>query len=410
MRPFVRYCGPPLGIAALLVGVQGADARTSYLQQCLAPDATDRLRLEACAFAGRDDALGAPDRAAALARRAETILAKINKERNRFDLRDMARADLVVARRLMPDDPDIQRLYIALNEHWTGKTEDQLAAVNTVIASEGEDSGLLLKRSVAHFRRGALEKALADVKRAIELDARNVDAYIVEGQILTGMLRNTESVAAFSKAIELAPDRQDIKLQRMGPALASQQFEIARDDGQAALTGAQAKAHLWDILGVADYMLQDYKAAEAAFVEHFKLERSAMRVLVWRFLAASRAGTADIAGAAEQAAQLGERWPSAVFRYFAGTGSEADVMAQAAASPVELRPARISQAHFYIGEWNLLMGGPRAAAREHFAAVVAAGFVFGTAMETSLGEQTAINENSILEVSAATARLKEMAQ
>lgn len=410
MRHFVRFWAPSLGIAAVAVCVQVAEARTSYFQQCLAPDATDRLRLEACAFAGRDDALGAPDRAVALARRAETLLAKIDKERNRFDLRDMARADLVAARRLAPGDPDIQRLYIALNEHWSGKTDDQLAAVNTVIASEGEDSGLLLKRGVAHFRRGALEKALADVKRAIELDASNVDAYILEGQILTGMLRNRESVAAFSKAIELAPDRQDIKLQRMGPALASQQFGIARDDGRAALTGARAKAHLWDILGAADYVLQDYKGAEIAFIEHFKLERSAMRVLVWRHLAACRAGTADTAGAAEQAAQLGERWPSAVFRYFAGTGSEAEVVAQAKASPVELRPARISQAHFYIGEWNVLTGGPRAAVQEHFAAVVAAGFVFGTAMDTSLGEQTAINENSILEVSVATARLKEISQ
>ncbi|MBV5324596.1 MAG: hypothetical protein J0626_04630, partial [Rhodospirillaceae bacterium] len=124
----------------LFAGMAPARALPDYLTLCQAADATDRLRIEACGFAGQDKARS-----------------QLKKQPRRHELRDLARADFTEARRLDPENTDIQRLYVAFNNHWSGETDDQLAAVNSLIAAEGEDASLLLQRGTAAFRRGKNE-------------------------------------------------------------------------------------------------------------------------------------------------------------------------------------------------------------------------------------------------------------
>ena len=383
-------------------------AKTDYLALCRAQDATDRLRVEACGFAGHDKALPPADRATALARRGETLVAQVKKRRGTFELREMARADFEEARRLAPDDHDIQRLYIAFNSHWSSDTGDQIATINNLIASTGEDAGLLLQRGIAALRRGEHEKALADVQRSIALDDKNSEAYRVAGLILTTLLRNEESVAAYSAAIALAPDDAQLRFDRMGPALAAQQFTLAREDGDAVLDQKFPNAPFWEIRGAAKYMLRDYASAAGDFAHDFKIDRQSVRLLVWKFLTEYRAGKADTASASAKAREFGDQWPSAAFRFFAGEGKAADVIAQAEAAVPELRAARVSQAKFYVAEWGLMTGAPLDEVRRYFADVTAIGFKFGNVQSMALDEPVMINEHCILEMSLAVARLKEL--
>jgi tetratricopeptide (TPR) repeat protein len=392
----------------IILGAVPALAKTDYLAVCRAQDATDRLRVEACGFAGHDNALQPADRAMALARRGEALSAQAKKRRGLFELREMARADFEEARRLAPDDLDIQRLYVAFNSHWSSDTSDQIAAINNLIAGAGEDAGLLLQRGTAALRRGEHEKALADVQRSIELDDKNSEAYRVAGLILTTLLRNEESVAAYSAAIALAPDDAQLHYERMGPALASQQFALAREDGDAVLDQKFSNAPFWEIRGAAKYMLKDYASAAGDFVHDFKLDRQSVRLLVWKFLADYRAGKVDIASASVKAREFGDQWPSAVFRYFAGEGKAADVIVQAEAAVPELRATRLSQAKFYVAEWGLMAGAPPDEVLQHFEDVTATGFQFGNVQTTALGEQVMINDHCILEMSLAVARVKEL--
>ena len=403
--PTARYL---LATILLFSGLSPASALPDYLALCQAADATDRLRIEACGFAGADKERPPEERALALARRAETFAAQLKKQPRRHDLRDMARADFTEARRLDPENTDIQRLYVVFNSHWSGETDDQIAAVNSLIAAEGEDATLLLQRGIAAYRRGKNEDALADIQRSIALDGSNPEAHRLAGTVLTTLLRNPESVAAFSKAIELTPDDPQLYFERMGPALASQQFELARDDGNEVLEEHFSTMMFWEVRGAANYMLEDYPAAARDFAHDFGIDRQAVRLLVWQFLADLRAGDVEAADAAARAKELQGQWPSAVFAHFAGTASAADVIAQAVKSPPEIRTARVAQAKLYIAEWGLLSDAPKKMVADYFAEVVEAGYSFGAVNGTSLGEPVMINDHDILEVSLAVARLKEL--
>jgi tetratricopeptide (TPR) repeat protein len=389
-----------------------AKAQTDYLALCRADDVTDRLRVEACGFAGRDEALPAEARADALSRRAQVIAGVIAgqaKGDSGFALRDLARADFEEALRLAPENTDIKRRYLAFNNHWTGKADVQLATANALLTENGEDPEALLQRGLAYMRKGDNAKALADVMKSAELNPTNVDTFIAMGQLLTNMMRNEESYQAYTKALELAPTRDEIRLHRMGPALVAQHFEAVREDGDVALRGKFAMTHLWDVRGAANYMLQDYKTAAGDFAEQLKLDRLGVRALVWRFLAQYRAGTADKDEAADNARELGDHWPSSVFAFFAGNAAEGDIFAQIDQSPAELRATRIAQAHFYIAEWGLLTQAPPGSVKQHLLALRDAGIAFGMVQTTLMGEPAVMNDNNILEMSVGTARLGEIA-
>ncbi|WP_374377668.1 tetratricopeptide repeat protein [Dongia sp.] len=408
----IRYCR--LSGAFLLLCIfsvfdaRHSAAKSNYLALCWAADATDRMRVEACGFAGHDRALSDEDRALALARRSDTIVGQLKHEPRRSDLRAIVRTDLEEARRLAPENPDVQRSYIAFNSHDPGTIDNQLAAIDSLIGQGDESAEILLQRGIAYFQQGQNEKALADVTKATKLDPHNVDALMTAGQILTTLMRNDESVAAFTQALALAPNRNDIRLQRIGPAVASQQFEVAKEDGELGLTGDFAKARIWDLRGVAHYALGDYKAAAADFATQLQLDNLTSRAVIWQFLAEFRAGTADASTASAKARELGAQWPSAVLAYFAGLGDLSTVFAQAGDSPKELREVRAAQAHFYIAEWALLTRGGPGLVREHLAASEKAGMTFGTA-QTLVGETPVfINDNNILEMSMTAARLREV--
>ncbi|MBI2253747.1 MAG: hypothetical protein HYU58_03925 [Proteobacteria bacterium] len=397
----------PFLLAGPIAGL--AQAQTDYLSLCRAQDATDRLRVEACGFVGRDEALAPEVRADALAHRAQAISGQLKGDGGSLVLRKLAQADFEEALRLAPNDLDIKRRYLAFNNHWTGKADEQVATANALLAENADDPDALLQRGLAYVRKGDNERALADVIKASELDPKSVEAFATMGQILTNMMRNEESYQAYSKALELAPTRDEIRLWRMGPALVSQHFEAAREDGKVALGGQYATAHLWDVRGAANYVLQDYKAAAGDFSEQLKLDRLGVRALVWRFLAQYRDGAADKGEAAEKAKELNKNWPSAVFAFFAGTATEADIFTQIEQAPVELQATRIAQAHFYIAEWGLATSAPATSIKAHLVAVRDAGLAFGMAQTTLLGEPAVVNDNDILEMAVGAARLQEMA-
>jgi tetratricopeptide (TPR) repeat protein len=408
LLPFPAHSFASVLIAFLALAPASSQAQTDYLALCRAEDVTDRLRVEACGFAGHNESLTAEERADALSRRALVISGQLEGDGRNFALRELARSDFEEALRLAPNDTDLKRRYMTFNNHWTGKAEAQLATANALLAEDGSDSEALLQRGLVYMRKGDNEKALADVTKASELDPKNVEAFTALGQILTNMMRNEESYLAYSKALALAPARVEIRLHRMGPALVSQHFTSVRDDGNAALRGKFAKAHLWDIRGAANYVLQDYKTAAEDFSAQLKLDQAGVRSLVWRYLAQYRGGMADESEAVAKAKELGDHWPSAVFAFFAGNAAEADIFAQIAQSPAELQTTRNAQAHFYIAEWGILTKASTSSIRAHLIAVRDAGVAFGMAQTTLMGQPAVVNDNNILEMSVGAARLREV--
>ncbi len=92
--------------------------------------------------------------------------------------------------------------------------------LSAVLALSGCSSGLMrddditpekhadiyIQLAVGHMREGKLETALGKVQRAIEINAKDPNAYNVQGLIYNRIGENGKAEESFKRAIELSPD------------------------------------------------------------------------------------------------------------------------------------------------------------------------------------------------------------
>lgn len=85
-------------------------------------------------------------------------------------------------------------------------------AINKAVSLAPKSSGVYVARGVGNYYLpsqlgGGAEVAIADFRKAIELDARNTDAYLWLGLALRKENKDPEARQAFSKALQLDPNR-----------------------------------------------------------------------------------------------------------------------------------------------------------------------------------------------------------
>src|SRR5215469_3524971 len=85
-------------------------------------------------------------------------------------------------------------------------------AINKAVTLSPKSSNVYVARGVGNYYLpaqlgGGAEAAIADFRKAIELDAKNADAYLWLGLALRKENRDAEARQAFSKTLELNPNR-----------------------------------------------------------------------------------------------------------------------------------------------------------------------------------------------------------
>jgi tetratricopeptide (TPR) repeat protein len=85
-------------------------------------------------------------------------------------------------------------------------------AIDTAITKDPRSSAAYMARGVGNYYLpaalgGGVELAIADMRKAIELDPKNADAYLWLGLALRKQNKNADARGAFSKALELNPRR-----------------------------------------------------------------------------------------------------------------------------------------------------------------------------------------------------------
>jgi tetratricopeptide (TPR) repeat protein len=65
------------------------------------------------------------------------------------------------------------------------------------------------KRGMAYYARKQFDEAIADLNKAIAMDANNIDSYYSLGMVFKASNDKDHSVSAFKKAIELIQARSD---------------------------------------------------------------------------------------------------------------------------------------------------------------------------------------------------------
>jgi len=85
-------------------------------------------------------------------------------------------------------------------------------SINKAVSLAPKSSAVYVARGVGNYYLpsqlgGGAETAIVDFRKAIELDAKNTDAYLWLGLALRKENKDAEARQAFSKALELDPDR-----------------------------------------------------------------------------------------------------------------------------------------------------------------------------------------------------------
>jgi len=215
---------------ALLIAGFLAAASPSPLD--IARDQQDRPALEKLANEYAAAAAKAPNDATAQYRAAlaASYLAEVALEvRDKKQAEQAAERGVKLAERAVALKPDVAEYYRILGtlcgqvvpaNVLTGLSYGRRAqeAINKAVEKDPKSPAVYVARGVGNYYLppalgGGMELAIADFRKAIQLDAKNAEAYLWLGLSLRKQNNNAEARDAFGKALELNPNRIWVKQQ-----------------------------------------------------------------------------------------------------------------------------------------------------------------------------------------------------
>lgn len=200
---------------------------------------------------------------------------------------------------------------------------------------------ILIDRGRANNHLGAPQLAIADANQVLRASPQNAEALSVRGVALIGLKQPVDARQAFQALRDLQPENDTLQ-EAMG----------------------------W--LGITQVLTGDAAGATRTLGEHAQntVGEGQTFALAWLYLASERQG----AGAGAQALSphlLGQdrgSWPGILPHYLQGQASQDELLRLAKAEP-EQAHLRLAEAHFFIGQKQLLQGDTQGA-RNSFKRVI----------------------------------------
>jgi lipoprotein NlpI len=239
----------------------------------------------------------------------------------------------------------------------------------TPLAASGEDptAADLCRQAQQAFDQGDGPKANQLLERAEKLDVRSPLPKLVRGQILARENKHREAVAELDRAIGL-----DAQLAAAYNLRGSEHFKLGQIDASIAdwdrylkLEPAQEPGH-WQ-RGIAYYYAGRYDEGARQFAAYQNVDHNDVENAVWRFICMARSDGVDKARQALLKIDHDPRVPMMeIYALFAGRAQPADVLRAAEAgdpTPQQLHE-RLFYAHLYLGLYYEVTGDAKQA-REH---------------------------------------------
>jgi tetratricopeptide (TPR) repeat protein len=239
------------------------------------------------------------------------------------------------------------------------------------IADYGEALGRNPTHAAAYYDRGNVwrmkgdhDKAIADYDRAIALDPRYEDAFVNRGVAYARKGDADRAISEFTTALML--DGSDVAAyrNRADAYVDKGELSLAREDYDEAIRRAPGDADAYRGRGYLHFYAGEFSAAAADLARVVAAEPDDIYALLWRRLAAARAGVPDDDGRlARSASTRRAEWPVPAIALFLG-GQSAEAAIAAARTP-----AQECEVQFYVGEWKFLRKDSAGAAAAWQAAV-----------------------------------------
>lgn len=236
--------------------------------------------------------------------------------------------------------------------------------LDQAIADYGEALGRNPTHAVAYYNRGTAwrikgdyDKAIADYDRAIAIDPRYEDAFVNRGVAYAAKGDAERAISEFTTALML--DGSDVAAyrNRADAYVDKGDLSLAREDYDEAIRRAPGDADAYRGRGYLHFYAGEFTATVDDLARVLAAEPDDIYAMLWRHLAAARAGIADDDGRLGRSASAGHPdWPVPVIELILGSRTAEATLAAAGT------PARQCEAQFYVGEWKLMRGDKAGAA------------------------------------------------
>jgi tetratricopeptide (TPR) repeat protein len=212
---------------------------------------------------------------------------------------------------------------------------------------------------------GDLDGAVIDFTRALQINPKFAIGYINRGMSLADQNSAAAAEGDYTEALklELDPATKALAYRMRGSArLAGGHARGAVADFSAALKFNLRDAAVLEERGVAYFCLADYVNAAADLNKALELSPESPHAAPWLFIATARAGQQEAAGTTLENLFSGKTppagWTASLANFLLGKIGESELLAAAERTNRE----QTCEAHFFIGQKQLLAGESESAA------------------------------------------------
>jgi len=253
-----------------------------------------------------------------------------------------------------------------------GQTKEAQAAYDDSVKKFPNEIVVFNDRGKYRRTTGDLDGAIEDFTRCLAINPKFTVGYLNRGMCLAGLNKPKAAEGEYSEALKLAPAGTQTALAyrlRAAARLAQGNASGAVADYALAIKSEPQNAALYEERAYARYFQKDFAEAIADFIKARQLNPQLAHLVAWQSLAQSRAGEAAEARALLEAAQSGKSppsgWSAKLCNYLLDDAREQELFDAAAETSPRDRNRHLCEAHFFVGQKQLLRD-EAAKASEHF--------------------------------------------
>src|SRR6266540_4513663 len=229
-------------------------------------------------------------------------------------------------------------------------------------------SPVFYSRGRAYSKNGDYGRAILDFDQAIRLEPSNVAAVYERGWAHHDNGAYDIAIQDFDKAVNLKPDSSEPLYSRGTAYHDKGEYDRAIQDYDRAIQIQPDYAKAFHNRGIAQFLQGQFAAAATDFAKHVDLTPHQRYPAIWLYIARARAGQNADEDLREAKSLDVKSWPGPAVALYGGMLEPKKMPEAAANSDGETQKGQLCEAHFFLGEYDLIHGFQDQAAGEFQAA------------------------------------------
>ncbi|SRR6266498_3283781 len=236
------------------------------------------------------------------------------------------------------------------------------------IRLEPSNVAAVYERGWAHHDNGAYDLAIQDFDQAVNLKPDSSEPLYSRGTAYHDKGEYDRAIQDYDRAIQIKPDHAKAFHNRGNAYRDKGDYKRAIQDYDHAIQIQPDYAKAFHNRGIAQFLQGQFAAAATDFAKHVDLTPHQRYPAIWLYIARARAGQNADEDLREAKSLDVKSWPGPAVALYGGMLEPKKMPEAAANSDGETQKGQLCEAHFFLGEYDLIHGFQDQAAGEFQAA------------------------------------------